>query len=72
MNNLLIYNGFISHIVIDFEAHLLFGKIINISDYVDFQSDSIDGIIKEFHSAVDDYLEFCKKNGKQPAFKQAI
>ena len=34
---------------------------------IDFESDSTAGIVKEFHSAVDDYLEFCAEIGKTPA-----
>ena len=33
---------------------------------VNFQSDSLESIEKEFHNAVDDYLKFCKEVGKEP------
>ena len=67
MNNCLEYKGYYTYVKIDFECHALYGIIEDISDYVDFESDSVEGIVREFHSAVDDYLEFCKEIGKTPA-----
>lgn len=31
------------------------------TDYVDFHSDDEDGIEKEFRSAVDDYIDYCRE-----------
>jgi predicted HicB family RNase H-like nuclease len=42
------------------------GKIEGINDYVDFEAGDVSSIEVEFHSAVDDYLEFCKEVGKDP------
>ena len=67
MNNVLEYKGYYTVIKIDFERHQLYGKIEGISDLVNFMSDSLSGIEREFHSAVDDYLEFCDEVGKEPA-----
>ena len=67
MNNVLEYKGYYTVIKIDFERHQLYGKIEGISDLVNFMSDTLSGIEKEFHSAVDDYLEFCDEVGKEPA-----
>lgn len=64
---MLSYKGYYTYVKIDFECHSLYGKIEDISDYVDFESDSVEGIEKEFHSAVDDYIDFCHEVGKIPA-----
>ncbi|MBQ9904345.1 MAG: hypothetical protein IJM47_06145 [Synergistaceae bacterium] len=72
MNNILQYKDYWTDIEIDFESHLLHGHIGGIRDFVNFESDSIDGIVKEFHSAVDDYLEFCKAIGKKPDVPEAL
>ena len=66
MSNILEYKGYYTHIEIDFESHMLYGKIEAIRDLVNFMSDSIHGIEHEFHSAVDDYLDFCNNVGKVP------
>ena len=64
MNNVLEYKGYYTEIQIDFESHILYGCLEGIRDFVNFESESIEGIIKEFHSAVDDYLSFCDEMGK--------
>ena len=66
MNNILEYKGYYTNIEIDFESHMLYGKLEGISDLVNFMSDTIQGIEHEFHSAVDDYLDFCNEVGKVP------
>ena len=71
MRNQLEYKGYYTDIVIDFEAKQFYGEIEGINDFVNFMSDISDGvpgIIKEFHSAVDDYLEFSKEVGKEPEY----
>ena len=45
---------------------VFYGKITDIKDLVTWQSDTADGIMKEFRSCVDDYLDFCKEIGKEP------
>ena len=66
MNTIPEYKGYNADVVIDFEGHVLHGKIDGISDLVTFESETVDGIVQEFHSAVDDYLEFCAEHGKEP------
>ena len=69
MDNRLEYKGYYAKVEIDFEAQEFYGELDGITDYVDFISDMKDGmpgIVREFHSAVDDYLEFCKEVGKTP------
>ena len=66
MSNRLEYKGYHTDIEIDFEGQSFYGEIEGIRDFVNFESDTITGIVQEFHSAVDDYLEFCRTVGKQP------
>ena len=42
------------------------GIIEGINDYIDFQTNNITEVEKEFHNAVDDYLTFCNEVGKTP------
>ena len=52
---------------------MFYGKIEGINDFVNFMSDigdGIPGIVREFHSAVDDYLEYCAQVGKEPNVPQ--
>ena len=66
MKNVMEYKGYHTKIEYDFETKTLRGKIEGINDFVDFETEDISNVEKEFHSAVDDYLEFCKEVGKNP------
>lgn len=59
--NLLKYKGYYTLIHFDAEGKVLYGKIEGIDDLVTFESDSAKEIEKEFHDAVDDWLEFRKE-----------
>ena len=65
-SNILEYKGY--HTKVEFNADdlTLRGKIEGISDLVDFECEDIRDVKKEFESAVDEYLEFCKEVGKEP------
>ena len=69
MCNKLEYKGYHTHIEIDFEVNMFYGKIEDIRDLVNFMSnisDGAQGIIREIHSAVDDYLAFCSELSEAP------
>ena len=59
--NVLTYKGYFTVIEFDSEDKVLCGKIEGIDDLVNFESDSAKEIEKEFHDAVDDWLEFRKE-----------
>ena len=63
---LLRYKGYSARPEYSAEDHIFYGTILGISDLVDFQSESARELEKEFHKAVDDYLEFCAEIGKNP------
>ena len=65
-NNISEYKGYHTKIEFDAETFTLRGKIEGINDLVNFESKDMKGIEKEFHDAVNDYLDFCKEVGKDP------
>ena len=65
-SNILEYKGYHTKIEFDMETCTLRGKIEGINDLVNFESSDTSKIEKEFHDAVDDYLEFCEEVGKDP------
>lgn len=65
-NNILEYKGYHTKVVFDSKELVLRGKIEGIGDLVNFECENLKDIEKEFHEAVDDYLEFCKEVGKEP------
>lgn len=71
MNNmenggLIHYKGYTAQPEYSAEDRIFCGKILGISDLVDFQSESAKDLEDEFHKAVDDYLAFCEEIGKEP------
>ena len=66
MKSILEYRGYYTKIEYDADSKVLRGKIEGINDYVDFEAKDIEHVEEEFHSAVDDYLVFCKEVGKEP------
>ena len=65
-SDLLRYKGYSARPEYSAEDRIFYGKILGISDLVDFQSENAKDLEEEFHKAVDDYLEFCVEIGKQP------
>jgi len=49
-----------------------FGRIKDINDLITFEGNTLEEFIKNFHEAVDDYIEFCKKVNKEPEINIAI
>ena len=65
-SNLLNYKGYSAKPEYIVDDKIFYGKILGITDFVDFYSTDAEKIEEEFHQAVDDYLDFCKEVGKKP------
>ena len=63
---LLQYKGYTTRPEYSSEDGIFYGKLLGISDLVDFQSESAEDLEGEFHKAVDDYLAFCAEIGREP------
>lgn len=59
------YKGYIGSIEYDPEEKLQYGSLLNIDDFVNYHADNIIDLAKQFHKAVDEYITFCKKVGKE-------
>jgi len=66
MKDILNYKGYIATIHYSAEDDILHGKLEGIDDLVSFDGRSIDELKKSFKEAVDDYIKYCKKIGKEP------
>lgn len=60
------YKGYIGRVQFDEEAEIFHGEVLNLRDVIIFQADSVEGLKKEFHESIEDYLEFCKSRGEEP------
>lgn len=60
------YKGYFAHIVYDSPVRIFFGHICGDNPAVRFATDDYDDLLPVFHKAVDNYLDFCAKNGIKP------
>lgn len=66
MKNIINYKGYTGTVEFSEEDMVFHGKVIGISDSISFEGDTVESLVEDFHCAVDEYLEFCKENGKEP------
>lgn len=69
MSNTLTYKNYIGTVNFSEEDGVFFGKVMGITDSISFEGDSVDGLVEDFHNAVDEYLEFCEQNDKEPQYQ---
>ena len=61
--NTLTYKGFSGSVNFSAEDNAFFGKIEGIDGLVNFEGSSVKELTDSFHEAVDDYIDYCKRNG---------
>lgn len=66
MKNLMKYGDYSAKIEYSEEDSCFFGSIIGINDSISFEGQSIAELEASFKEAVDDYLDLCKRLGKNP------
>lgn len=60
------YKGYTAHIQYDDRDGIFVGRLLGITDIIGFHADTVADLRKEFHEAVDDYLDTCKELGREP------
>jgi predicted HicB family RNase H-like nuclease len=45
---------------------VFYGKVQGIRSLISYEGTSAKSLVKDFHEAVDDYLELCSKRGAEP------
>ena len=66
MNDILEYKGYYAEVHFSTEDEVFYGKLIGVSDLVNFEADTVKALKINFNEAVEDYLETCKEIGKSP------
>ena len=66
MSNLLLYKNYFGSVEHSVEDNCLYGKLKFIRDLVTYEATTVDDLVCEFHSAVDDYLTDCEQTGREP------
>jgi len=60
------YKGYIGIVEYDAQAKLFHGDVVNTRDVITFQGTNVTEIETAFRESVDDYLDWCKKDGVEP------
>jgi predicted HicB family RNase H-like nuclease len=60
------YKGYEAVLEVDDEAKIIHGEVLHLNDVITFQADCMADLEQAFHDSVDDYLEFCRENKRQP------
>lgn len=60
------YGGYSAAVEYDGDDEVFSGRILGIADHISFHAETVEQLKAAFHEAVDDYLETCRKLGKQP------
>jgi predicted HicB family RNase H-like nuclease len=66
MNDILQYKGYYANVQYSAEDDVFFGSVVGINDLVSFEGTSVKGLKQAFYEAIDDYLETCKAQNKEP------
>lgn len=71
MNNTIQYKGYIGSVEFSEKDKIFYGKVMGIRSLISYEGESARELLEDFHGVVDDYLESCKAEGKEPevAFK---
>lgn len=60
------YKGYIGIVEYDAQAKLFHGDVVNTRDVITFQGTNVTEIETAFRESIDDYLDWCKKDGVEP------
>lgn len=66
MSTMLEYKGYHASVEYDAEDSIFVGEVFGITDSLNFHGTSVDELKKMFEQSIDNYLELCKKIGKNP------
>lgn len=66
MNNTIEYKGYLGSVEFSEEDSLFYGKVMGIRSLISYEGETAKELLEDFHGAVDDYLETCAAEGRQP------
>ena len=71
MNNTIQYKGYVGSVEFSEDDGIFYGKVMGIRSLISYEGTNVKELLDDFHGAVDDYLETCRQEGREPeiAFK---
>jgi predicted HicB family RNase H-like nuclease len=67
----MMYRGYAARYEVDDEDGVLHGHLAGIRDVVTFESETLEGLEREFRTSVDVYLDWCAERGIAPNLPRA-
>ena len=65
MSNFLTYKGYTGTVNFNSDENIFYGKVLGISDLVNFEGSSVKGLKESFEESINDYQETCKELSKK-------
>ena len=66
MNNTMQYKGYVGSVEFSEADGLFYGKVMGVRSLISYEGENAKDLVTDFHGAIDDYLETCKAEGKEP------
>ena len=62
----MMYKGYEGIAEFDEDARIFSGEVLGLRDVITFQGETVSELEQAFHDSVDDYLEWCRRDGTDP------
>ncbi len=66
MSNTMEYKGYVGSVEFSEADGVFFGKVIGIRALLSYEGTNATELVEDFHGVVDDYLELCEAENKEP------
>ena len=66
MKNTMEYRGYVGSVEFSEEDEIFYGNVLGIKALISYEGTDAKGLLADFHSSVDDYLELCCAEGIKP------
>lgn len=66
MKNIIEYKGYIGSVEFSEEDEIFFGKVLGIRSLLSYEGETAKELVSDFHEAVDEYLDMCESENKEP------
>jgi predicted HicB family RNase H-like nuclease len=64
--NTMTYRGYTARVEVDARDDIFVGRVLGISDVINFHATTVESLKKEFRLSIDDYLAWCAEEGRSP------
>lgn len=66
MNNTMEYKNYVGSVEFSEEDGCFFGRVMGIRALISYEGSTAKELVEDFHGAVDDYLDLCAAEGREP------